>query len=156
MLKFIVAGMAALSMGLASAQANEGPLVSTLEARIVTVDDAGVETLVETEEVSPGDTIEYTLTYENTADRALSEIVINAPIPAASIYIMNSAQQVDGVAFTASADDGDTWGTPPLMMATADGQVEVPVADYDFLRWSPAGAIEAGESWSFTYRVNVE
>lgn len=156
MLKLLTLSLAALTLGLAPAYANEGPLTSKLEAHVVTLDETGAEVLTQTEEVAPGETIEYTLTYENTSDRALSEIVINAPVPAASTLILDSATKQDGVAFQASADNGESWGTPPLMMTTDEGQVEVPVDEYDFLRWIPSSAIEAGEAWTFSYRVSVE
>lgn len=155
MLKMFAAGLASVFLIAGSAHAN-GPLKSTLEAYIVGTDEDGTETLTLTEEITPGETIEYVLTYENLSENNLNGLVISAPIPASTTFVAGSETEGTASVFEVSADDGATWGEHPLMRSTDDGDVEIPVSEYDVVRWVPSGAIEAGESWQFEYRISVD
>ncbi|MEM1086539.1 MAG: hypothetical protein AAGH90_02330 [Pseudomonadota bacterium] len=155
MLKMLASGMAAAVLMTGVANAN-GPLSSTLEAYIVGTDDDGTETLTSTDEITPGETIEYVLVYENTGDTALSGLVVSAPIPASTTFIMGSDTQQTAAVFEVSADDGATWGEPPLMRVSEDGEEEILVSEYDMVRWVPTDAIDAGKTWQFKYRTSVE
>ncbi|MEL8054655.1 MAG: hypothetical protein AAGK66_00745 [Pseudomonadota bacterium] len=155
MLKVFAAGLASVFLIAGSAYAN-GPLKSTLEAYIVGTDEDGAETLTPTEEITPGETIEYVLTYENLSENDLNGLVISAPIPASTTFVVDSQTEGTESVFEVSADDGATWGEVPLMRSSDDGEVEVPISEYDVVRWVPSGAIEAGESWRFEYRTSVD
>ncbi|MEO0548288.1 MAG: hypothetical protein AAFZ91_00085 [Pseudomonadota bacterium] len=139
--------------GVANAQ---DALESSLSAFVVSSDDTGKETLVETEEIAPGETIEYVLTYKNVSDSALSGIVVSAPVPASTIFVADSASTDTDALFEVSADDGATWATPPLTRQTDNGDEIIPPAEYDMVRWTPEAAIEAGISWGFEYRISVQ
>ena len=157
MLKFAFVGFAATGMALmTTAAAAQDPLTSTLEAFIVEANPAGEETLRPTEEIAPGETIEYKLTYENIGDTPLSDIVISAPVPLASVYVMDSAATPTNARFEVTADDGASWGVPPLMVETETGPVPVPVSEYDLVRWTPTTPIAPSETWTFSYRVDLE
>lgn len=155
MLKTIGSGFAALAL-LTGAAFADGPLKSTLEAHIVTVDAEGAETLTPTEEITPGETIEYALVYENIGASPLSGLVISAPVPAATVFVEGSADTSIPSTFEVSIDDGATWATPPLKQMMEDGEVTVAPSEYDMVRWVPEGAIESGAEWRFEYRTSVQ
>ena len=155
MLKYFVTSFAALGLLMGVAQA-DGPLTSKLEAYIVSVDADGVETLTPTEEITPGETIEYALTYENIGANALSGLMISAPVPASTIFVEGSAKTDIGSTFEVSIDDGATWSVPPLKQMIDQSEITVPASEYDMVRWVPEGAIESGNQWRFEYRTTVQ
>ena len=155
MLKMFAAGLASVFLIAGSAHAN-GPLKSTLEAYIVGTDEDGTETLTPTEEITPGETIEYVLTYENLSENDLNGLVISAPVPASTTFVVGSQTEGTESVFEVSADDGAMWGEHPLVRATDEGEEEIPVSEYDVVRWVPNGAITAGDTWRFEYRISVD
>lgn len=155
MLKYLATSFAALGLFMGGAQA-DGPLTSMLEAYIVSVDADGVETLTPTEEITPGETIEYALTYENIGTNALSGLVISAPVPASTIFVEGSAETDIASTFEVSIDDGATWAVPPLKQMTDGGEVTVSPSEYDMVRWVPETSIESGAEWRFEYRTAVQ
>lgn len=155
MLKYFATSFAALSLFMGVAQA-DGPLTSKLEAYIVSVDADGVETLTPTEEITPGETIEYALTYENIGANDLSGLVISAPVPAATVFVEGSAETSIPSTFEVSIDDGATWETPPLKQMTDEGEIIVSASEYDMVRWVPEASIESGAEWRFEYRTAVQ
>ena len=155
MLKSFVSGLAAMAMITGAAHA-DGPLKSTLEAYIVSVDADGVETLTPTEEITPGETIEYTLVYENIGTNPLSGLVVSAPVPASTVFVEGSADTEIPAIFEVSIDDGATWFSPPLEIVTDEGETTVPASEYDMVRWVPETSIESGAEWRFEYRTAVQ
>lgn len=156
MLKQIIVSAAFMAFGFGAAAANEGPLTNVLTQYVITVDESGEETKTQSEDASPGEMVEYVLSYENTGEGELSGLVISAPVPVAMTFVAGSAMTEEDATFEVSVDEGATWSTTPVMIATDDGEKEVPVSEYDFVRWMPKGAIEGGERWDFTYRVTVQ
>jgi len=88
MLKQIVLGTAFIAFGFGAAAANEGPLKSELAAYVISVDESGEEVRTEGEGVAPGQVVEYTMSYENTAEGALTELIFPAAIPASTEYVI--------------------------------------------------------------------
>lgn len=156
MLKSLALGTFALTLGVGMAHANDGPLTSELSSFVITMDEDGNEVRTESEDVAPGQTVEYVLTYENVSEGNLTGLVLSAPVPADTVFVMDSASTEIASTFEVSADDGATWGVPPLMTETADGETAIEVSDYDLVRWVPENAIKSGEAWNFTYRTSVE
>lgn len=108
------------------------------------------------DDVEPGDTIEYELVYENIGDSELSGLVVSAPVPASMNFVEGSESAEVAAFFEVSADVGATWGSPPLLVESDEGEVELPASEYRLVRWSPEGAIAPGETWTFSYSAAVE
>lgn len=140
---------------MASSAYADGPLKSEMSAYLVTASSDGQEIVKETNEATPGDLIEYRLNYKNISDRSLSGVIIGVPIPDATLFKINSERATDNSVFEVSADDGKSWGVPPLYRETVNGKIEISVSEYDLVRWMPRDNIDAGESLEFAYRVAV-
>lgn len=134
----------------------EGPLKSNMTAKHVSFDTNGKEVLAEKEDVAPGDVLEYALEYENTGENALNGVVVSAPVPNETEFVDDSAATLTKATFEVSVDEGLTWHSPPVYKTTVDGDVLVPAAEYDLVRWTPETAISSGETWKFKYRVKVK
>jgi len=137
------------------AQAAE-PLKGSMTSHIIKTDKNGVETSKPTAEATPGDLIEYRMEYMNVGDTTIKNLVISAPIPDETLFAAGSARAKRAAHFEVSADEGVSWGQPPLYKQTETGRVEIPASEYDLVRWKPKAAVEAGEKMSFAYRVSVD
>ncbi len=155
MWKYLALGLAALGLSAASL-AQEGPLASQLNAYVLEPDADGEMVRRSAEDVEPGDKVEYELVYENLGDSELSGLVVSAPIPSSMVFVAGSNATGIAAPFQVSADDGASWSKPPILVATEEGEVEVPVSEYDVVRWSPDSAIAPGETWTFSYSAIVE
>ena len=133
----------------------KGPLESQLMAYQVQSID-GKEVLKSADGAVPGDLIEYRVKYENVGDVDLTGIVVRIPIPAETLFKMDSQSTVEKAMFEVSADDGENWGVPPLMQNVGGEHIEISVSEYDLVRWSPDMALEPGGAWGFAYRVSVK
>ena len=120
---------------------------------------AKVVRLVPVKEASPGEVLEYTLTYTNTGDEQARDAAIDDPIPKGSSYLAGTAAG-EGTEITFSTDGGKTYG--PAVKLTYEirgpgGQVEKRTAtpsDYTHVRWT-VKSIPPGASGKVTFRVRV-
>ena len=160
-----------LSMVLAFAQESAGelaePVVVVLDAFVVetvTNDDGEEEeTFVEATEARPGQVVEYRVTATNEGETTLpaGNVVVTGPVPEGTLYLADSAAGEAEVSLTFSADGGETFSAPPVMiMVTNDDgeeeEVEAAPEQYTAVRWSVERALEPEESLNFSYRVTVE
>ncbi len=120
---------------------------------------AKVTKLVPAKEASPGDVLEYTLTYTNTGDELARDAAIDDPIPKGSSYLAGTATS-EGAELTFSTDGGKTFG--PAVKLTYEirgpnGQAEKRTAtpsDYTHVRWT-VKSIPPGASGKVSFRVRV-
>ena len=138
----------------------EGPLSSHMETFLVT-ENEGKETVAATEQASPGDVVEYRLTYRNTGDQPLSGLVITGPVPANTAYVGGSANTEVDASFTVSIDNGDSFQAEPVTKTVTgeNGQsrnVEVSPSDYTQVRWQPKGSLQPDQVQQYRYRVTVQ
>jgi uncharacterized repeat protein (TIGR01451 family) len=150
------AAMAAIAFacaGLASAQ-QPNPIESRLEARKVVVAADGKEGFAAADAAKPGDVIEYTATYRNTATQPVRNLEATLPIPANTELVSGSATPVGARA----AVDSRSFDKVPLKRKVRRGAAEVeetvPLAEYRALRWYP-GELGPGRSIVFKARVRV-
>lgn len=148
-----VAAMAIIS---APAFADSDPLTSEMKAFVIESDASGTLKRNETEEVEPGDTVEYELTYRNVSDAPISGLIVSAPVPSETAFVPDSAMGIADSIFEVSVDNGETWTSPPVYREGDAGREEIPASEYDLVRWLPQVEMPAGEEWRFGYRVNVE
>ncbi|NMA42224.1 MAG: hypothetical protein GX946_02450 [Oligosphaeraceae bacterium] len=141
------------------AQAPEQPLQSKMTAYLVTQDADKGEQLIATEQILPGQTIEYALDYSNVSERDLTEISIIGPIPMGTFYLAGSAQPSKDSVPQFSVDDAQSFHLEPVkyMVKLEDGtEVEkIATADmYTQIRWQ-INRMQAGEKLTLKYRVQV-
>ncbi len=166
--RYIVVGLSLffLANGAAaqSEEQKEGGLIGTLTGQKIGLDPkSGEEVLIPAEGVSPGDTIEYTLAYQNReATHPLKGIVIATPIPHETTWIISSAKTEVPSSMEASIDGGIKYQKPPIMIPTKgpDGEeiimVEAPAEAYTHLRWILSKPLGPGEQALVRYRVKVK
>ena len=127
----------------------------------VTVTENGekVTKRVPAAEAAPGETVIFTITYENTGDEAATNVVVNDPIPEGTAYIPGSATETGEVTF--SIDGGKTYKKPSLLtyeVTNPDGSKEKRTASpeqYTNIRWQ-LPEIPAGEKGEVSFRVKVK
>ena len=135
--------------------------VSITQAKQVVVKKGGAQAvrMVPTQDVSSGDTIEYTLHYANVGDEPATDANIEDPIPKGTTYVASSASG-EGAEITFSSDGGKTFA--PAVKLTYEirlpnGQVEKRVAtpaEYTHVRWT-LERVPAGATGTVTFRVKV-
>ena len=148
----------------AFAVAQEGPLESLLSVyRVVSevgADGQAEETLVETEEALPGETLEYVLTYSNNGDQALQGFVIKNRIPENTIYLGESNSSDIASDFLVSIDYGITWEDVPVTRVVTDSTgaertVVIPPEQYTNVSWQVNGDLAPQEDFELRYRVEI-
>ncbi len=121
----------------------------------------GVRTtkLVPASSVSPGDVVEYVLSYANEGDSPATDANIDDAIPKGTTYVANSAAG-EGAEVTFSADGGKTFA--PAVKLTYEfrlpsGAVEKRVAtpaEYTHVRWT-LKQVPPGATGKVSFRVKV-
>lgn len=127
----------------------------------VTTGKKGSETtkLVLSTTAVPGDTLQYTLTYQNKGDEMATNAVIDDPIPKGMTYIANSAAG-ENAAITFSTDNGKTYAEATMLtyeMTMPDGKVvkkAVSPDAYTNVRWV-VKQVPPGTSGKVTFKVKV-
>lgn len=138
------------------AQEGDG-VTSLLEVFQVTVNDDGEEILVPTTEVTPGELIEYRLTYSNNLDNGITQLMPILPIPIGMEYQLESA--VPNAEGASLSNTGNTFQDLPLtrQVRQPDGttiEELVPGREYRRLRWL-VPSLEAGDQVILVARVRV-
>lgn len=134
-----------------------GPVSSVLAVYKITVDAQGNEVATETTEVTPGDLLEYRVTYTNNDAGPITNLLPMLPVPTGMAYVKDSAQPA---LETASLSSTGTEFLPlPItrQVRQPDGTVttvEVPVREYRRLRWM-IESLDVGESVILVARVTV-
>lgn len=115
--------------------------------------------LVPADAVSPGDVIEYVLTYANQGDAPAVDANIDDAIPKGTTYVANSAAG-EGAEVSFSADGGKTYA-PPVKLTyeyrLPSGAVERRVAtpaEYTHVRFT-LKQVPAGATGKVSFRVKV-
>ena len=141
----------------------ESPITALLEAFIVNLVEDGdgnmVEELVVATRAEPGDTILYRTTYTNVSDASLAGLVANAPIPAGTTYLADTASISAEAVFEVLIENED-WQELPAFKTIVDEngeeqRVEAGPADYIQLRWRVTEALEPEGSIGTDYRVTI-
>jgi uncharacterized repeat protein (TIGR01451 family) len=109
--------------------------------------------------IDPGDVIFYTLTYFNSGNEPATSVVLDDPIPAGTVYILNSAYG-DGADILFSID-GKIFKKPSLLtyeIKNRNGSTEKRTAspeEYTHLRWI-IPKIDAGVRGNVGFQVRVK
>lgn len=138
--------------------AQSGEAVSSvLEAFRITTDQAGEEIATKVEEVTPGDLIEYRLTYTNNLGESISQLQPVLPVPMGMEYQLLSAEPV--LTGASLSNSGTDFQPVPLtrQVRDEDGNVvtrEVSGREYRRLRWT-VETLGSGQEVLLTARVRV-
>jgi uncharacterized repeat protein (TIGR01451 family) len=145
----------------ASAMQESGPiqLVSRAEVEVVETDAGGKQHIqrVAATEVIPGEDVIYTLTFENVGTESGSDIVIQNPIPAHTVYRPDSASGRN-TRISFSIDGGKSFSPAGLLTVTeADGSERIATAsEYTTIRWHYTKPLQPGEKSSVEFRVVLQ
>ena len=156
-----IATLAAISLCAMPALAKPRIEIAIAQAKEVVESKGGVRTVkfVETKDASPGDVVQYTLTYSNKGDEAATNAVIDDPIPKGTLFVANSAGG-DGAEISFSSDGGKTFAPPVKLtyeIRLPSGEVEKRIAtpsEYTHVRWT-VRSVPAGATGKVNFRVKV-
>lgn len=131
------------------------PVASQLLAQRVDM-VAGKPVLSPAGEAKPGDVLQYSATYKNTATAPAGKLLATLPVPPGTTLVQASAEPTQAMAST----DGKTFAPMPLtrMVKQADGSTRkepVPLPEYRALRWD-IGALPSGASTVVSLRVRID
>lgn len=149
------------------AQSASDPLEVNLEAFIVTTvtndDGSQEEVFTQADQAKPEQIVEYRVLVTNQGETSLAagNAVITGPVPAGTQFLRDTATQTEAAVLTFSADGGQTFSAPPVMITITneDGeeeQVEATPEQYTAARWSIINALQPSEVLTFVYRVVVK
>lgn len=145
--------------GLAHAKPN---VTGQIQAFVVSLSEAGEETIVETSETEPGQTMEFRIVFTNHGDEDVMGVRVVDPIPQNTRFVSDSARTEVDSAFEVSIDGGQSFEAEPVIRVreNADGELEevvVPPEQYTHVRWLADEALESnGGKQVFAYRVTVD
>ncbi len=124
---------------------------------VIETDDGATETqLVAANNVVPGDTVVYTITFQNVGDAPADDVVITNEIAEELEYVPGSATN-GSMRIEFSADGGQTFGLASELTIVADG-VERPATttDYTHVRWVMQTELEVGGTGTASFAAVIE
>jgi uncharacterized repeat protein (TIGR01451 family) len=135
--------------------------ISIGQAREVIEVKGGARTvkMVPAETASPGDVVQYTLTYANRGDEMARDAAIDDPIPRGTTFVAGSAAN-EGARIVYSIDGGKTFAPAEGLtreVRSPSGEIEQrPAApgEYTHVRWI-IPQVPPGATGSVTFRVRV-
>lgn len=149
----------ALAAGLAGAQ---NPIELRTEIYVVSEvtasDGSKEERLTPADSAIPGQVVEYRIMATNAGETTLpaGRVQIFGPVQGGTAYVKDSATpSAEGELLTEFTADGDTYGTPPLLVGEGDDRREAPASEYAGVRWTLLVPLEPGQEVTFTYRVQL-
>ncbi len=156
--KFIAAITALFALSATASAQQQLDVQTTVQKQIVVEsEDGSTETqLVEAYNVVPGDTVVYTITFENVGNEPADDVVITNPISDVLEYVPGSATN-GNMRIEFSADGGQTFGLASEL-TIVDGGVERPATtiDYTHVRWVMQSELEVGGKGIASFAAVVE
>ncbi|MCK5813590.1 MAG: DUF11 domain-containing protein [Cocleimonas sp.] len=143
-----------------SASKQEPMLSSHMKAYVITVNAEGKELKQVNKKATPGQTIQYDLTYANNSDKSFKGLVVTGPVPANTHYLANTALTQVSAMRLVSIDGGKTFEKEPVkrQKKMADGTVKtiiIQASKYTHIRWKASDALMSKGQQQYTYRVKV-
>ena len=143
-----------------SASKQEPMLSSHMKAYVISVDAKGKELKQVKKKATPGQTIQYDLTYANNSEKSFKGLVVTGPIPANTHYLANTASTQVSAMRLVSIDGGKTFEKEPVkrQQKMADGTLKtvvIPATKYTHIRWKASDTLVSKGQQQYTYRVKV-
>ncbi len=160
--RVVVSTVAGLLLFTGAAWAKPQMVISIATAKEVKETKNGITTtkLVTATSAASGETLHYTLTYHNKGDEDAVNAVVVDPVPAGTVYLINSATGRNAE-IEYSADGGKTYAYPVKVsheIRLTSGKVEKRIAtpdDYTHIRWT-IQKVPAGASGTVGFDVRVK
>lgn len=127
-------------------QAGNLNVKTTVQKQVVTVNDAGEsETqLVAANTVVPGETVVYTITFQNIGDESATNVVITNPIAETLTYVDGSAFG-PGTEIRFSTDDGQSFAAANELSVEDGGELRpAGPADFTHVQWVMQNELAVG------------
>lgn len=111
-------------------------------------------------DITPGEIIFYTLSYNNSGNESATNAVVDNPIPEGTVYLPGSATG-QGADISFSIDGGKTFKKPSLLtyeVKLPTGKLDQRVAspeEYTHIRWT-IKTIPAGGSGKLGFQVKIK
>lgn len=150
----LIAGLSLLAVLSVPARAAE-PVSNTLTVNHVVALAGGSERLEAAATARPGELLQYTAQFHNAGAGIARGLTATLPIPAGVVLVPGSIRPTGAQASL----DGTTFAALPLTrhVRRADGSdatERVPLAEYRYLRWSPAD-LATNATYAVSARVVV-
>jgi len=132
-------------------------LMTVVQKEEVIVTDTGERKseLVPAEKVVPGDSVVYTITFENVSDESADNITITNPVPENLSYVAGSAFG-PGTVIEFSVDGGQQYGAPESLFVSDNGETRQATADdYTHIRWVLQDELAAGAQGMARFRARL-
>lgn len=127
--------------------------------QMVVKDGQNVEVFEKAQNTKPGQTLEYRVTASNPADKAVSNLTVDLPIPRETAYLEGTATQSSNYTLMASYDNKKSFGSLPLKRKVIrEGKTVEEIVranEYTHLRWVSKVALKQGQPLEFKARVKV-
>jgi uncharacterized repeat protein (TIGR01451 family) len=108
------------------------------------------------ERVAPGETLVYSLNFENKGPEAASDLVLVVPVPSEVTYVEKSAS-TGKMSVDFSADGGKTFAARDALKVRADGQMRAATADeITHIRWKFVEPIAPKQTGSLKFRATLD
>ena len=137
----------------------EGPIrfTNTVKKEIIEKNALGEDVVryVEPTIAIPGNTMMYTITFENIGDQPVSGIVVNDPIPNNSKYLGNTATGKNSeITFSADGEYFDVPGN--IKVKDRSGKTWTASPDkYTHIRWRYKNILQPGETGLVTFKTKI-
>lgn len=125
----------------------------------VTEDGETQERFTEATSARPGQTVEYRVFATNTGDSTLPDglVTVIGPVPDGTEFVEDSATpSSDRILTEYSADGGESFGEPPVLVGPEGDREAVDPAEYDAVRWTLLVPMEPEQEEAFFYRVTID
>ena len=111
---------------------------------------------VKPDNIIPGDKVGYRISFVNNGKDAADNIVLNNPVPENTVYVDGSARGAKSQILY-SVNGGQKFGQPSELFVEKDGKtLPAQAKDYTNVRWVLTQALQAKESGSVQYVVQVK
>lgn len=104
------------------------------------------------DKVTPGETVVYTLSYENKGEAPVDDLVLVMPVPRDVSFVEGSASGDGAVSF--SADDGETYVARGRLTVQENGQTRAARGDeITHVRWTLGAPALPGAKGSVSFKA---
>ena len=130
------------------------------EVKVKKPDGTTVLRGIPVDKTGPGDVLIYTITYVNMGKTAILDATIVDPIPAGTVYVLDSAKGKDAE-ITCSIDSGRSFQPPPVFMkfrkpGGPEERKPAPAEQYSHIRWIIKKPVLPGHSGRVSLKATVK
>lgn len=111
--------------------------------------------LIAANKVVPGESVVYTITFENVSDESADDITITNPVPEHLSYVPGSAFG-PGAVIEFSVDGGRQYAAPDALFVADNGEIRPAAAeDYTHIRWVLQDELASGAQGMARFRARL-